>query len=63
MDAAGLGNVVGCLLLWVIGDMAGHGGGDDKGTGATLFKMVADSLGAVEGAVEIGLNDFIPVLD
>ena len=63
VDAPGLGDVVGCLLLRVVGNVAGHRGSDDQGSGATLFEVMADRLGAVEGAVEIGLDNFVPVFD
>ena len=63
MDASRFGDVVGGLFLGVVGDVAGHGGGDDEGAGATLFEVVADGFGAVEGAVEVGLDDFHPVFD
>ena len=62
MNAAGLGNVVGGLLLGVVGNMARHGGGDYKRAGAALLKVVADGFGAIEGAGEIGGNDFLPIL-
>lgn len=46
-----------------VGNVAGHGGCDDQGAGATLFEVVADGLGAVEGAVQIGLDDLIPLVN
>lgn len=63
MDAAGLGDVVRGLFLRVVGDVAGHGGGDDKRAAAALFEVVAHGFGAVEGAVQVCLDDFVPVLD
>lgn len=63
MDAARLGDVVGSLLLWEVGNVAAHGGGDDEGAGAALSEVVADGFGAVEGAVEVGLDDFFPGFD
>ena len=63
MDAARFGNVVRGLFLRVVGNVAGHGGGDDEGASAALFEVVADGFGAVEGAVEVGLDDFHPVFD
>lgn len=63
MDAACLRDVVGCLLLREVGDVTGHGGGDDERTGSALLEVVADCLGAVEGSVEIGLDDFVPCLN
>ena len=63
MQAPGLGHVVRRLLLGEIGNVAGHGGGDDEAAGAALLEVVADGLGAVEGAVEVGLDDLVPGLD
>lgn len=63
VKASGLGDVVGSLLLGEVGNVAGHGGGDDEASGATLLEVMADGLGAVEGSSEIGLDDFVPVLD
>ena len=63
VDTPSLGHVVGSLFLGEVGNVAGHGGGNDQRAGATLFEVVTDGLGAVEGPVEIGLDDFIPVLD
>jgi hypothetical protein len=63
VDAAGLGDVVGGLFLGEVGDVARHGGSDDEGAGSALFEVGADGFGAVEGAVEVGLDDFHPGLD
>lgn len=63
MDAAGFGDVVGGLLLGEVGDVAGHGGGDDEAAGATLLEVGAYGLCTVECAVEIGLDDLVPGLD
>lgn len=62
MDAASLGDVVGGLLLREVGDVAGHGGSDDKGASAALLEVLADGLGAVGGTVEIDLDDMVPIL-
>lgn len=43
--------------------MAGHRGGDDEGAGSALLEVGADRLCAVECAVEIGLDDFVPGID
>lgn len=43
--------------------MSRHGGSDDEGSRSALFEVRADGFGAVEGAVEIGLDDFVPGLD
>jgi hypothetical protein len=43
--------------------VAGHRGRDDEGAGAALLEVVADGLGAVEGAVQVGLDDLVPGLD
>lgn len=61
VDAASLGDVVGGLLLREVGDVAGHGGRDDEGAGALLLEVLADGLGAVGSAVEIDLDDMVPV--
>lgn len=61
VDAAGLGHVVRGLLLGVVGDVAGHGGGDDEGAVALLLEEGADGLGAVGGAVEVDLDNVVPV--
>lgn len=63
MKASGLGDVVRGLLLREVGNVAGHGRRDDEAPGATLLEVMADGLGAVEGSGEIGLDDFVPVLD
>lgn len=43
--------------------MARHGGCDDETARAALFEVCADGFGAVEGAVEVGLDDFVPGFD
>lgn len=63
VETASLGHVVRGLLLRIIGNVAGHGGGDDKAAGPALLEMVTNSLGAVEGTCQIGLDDLVPVLD
>jgi hypothetical protein len=63
VDAARLGDVVGCLLLWEVGDVTGHGGGDDQAARLAFLEVVAHGLSAVEGAVQVGLDDFVPRLD
>ena len=63
MDAASLGYVVGRLLLWVIGDMAGHGRRNDEGTRLALAEMQSDSPSAIKSAREVGIDDLIPRLD
>jgi len=63
MDAAGLGDVIRGLFLRIVGDVAGRAGGDDEAARATFLEMSTDGLGTVEGAVEIGLDDLVPVLD
>lgn len=59
VDAASLGDVVRGLLLREVGDVTGHGGGDDERTGLALLEVVADSLGAVCNTEEIGLDDLL----
>lgn len=63
VDAASLGDVVGGLLLGEVGDVAGHGSSDDERASATLLEVVADGLGAVEGTVQVDLDDVVPGLD
>ena len=63
VDAAGFGDVVGRLLLRVVGDVAGHAGGDDEGARFPLAEMQADGAGAVEGSGQVGADDFVPGLD
>ena len=62
VDAAGLRDVVGGLLLGVVGDVTGHGSSDDEGAGAALLEVGADGLGAVRGPVEVDVDDVVPVL-
>lgn len=61
MDAAGLGDVVRGLLLGEVGNVPGHGRGDDKRAAALLLEVRADGLCAVGGAVQVGLDDMVPV--
>ena len=63
VDAPGLGDIVGGLLLREVGNVAGHGGRDDEGAGTAFFEVVADSFGAVEGSRQVGVDDFVPVFD
>ena len=62
VDAAGLGDVVGGLLLREVDDVAGHGGGDDEGAAAALLEVLADGLGAVRRAVEVDVDHLVPGL-
>lgn len=63
VDAAGLGDVVRRLLLREVGDEAAHAGGDDEGARLALAEVEADGAGAVEGAVQVRVDDLIPGLD
>ena len=63
MDAARLGDIVGSLLLRKVGNVAGHGGSNNKTSGATLLEVVAHSLGTVEATRQIGLDHLVPVFD
>ena len=63
VDAAGLGDVVGRLLLRVVGDVAGHAGGDDEGARLALAEVQAHGAGAVEGARQVRRDDLVPRLD
>lgn len=60
MNAASLGDVVRGLFLRVVGDVAGHGGRDDKGSCAALLEMGSHCLGAVGCPAEVGLDNAIP---
>lgn len=62
VDAAGLGNVVGGLLLGEVGNVAGHRSGNDEGTMTLLLEVRADGLGAVGSAVQVDLDDLVPSL-
>lgn len=62
VDAAGLGDVVRGLLLGEVGDVARHGGGDDQRAVALLLEDGADGLGAVGRAVQVGVDDAVPLL-
>lgn len=62
VDAAGLGDVVRGLLLGEVGDVARHGCGDDQRAVALLLEDGADGLGAVGRAVQVGVDDAVPLL-
>ena len=63
MDTPSLCDVVAGLLLREVGNVAGHGRCDDKRASLALLEVVADSLGAVEGSVQVSLDDLHPVVD
>lgn len=63
MNTCGLGNIVTCLFLGEVGDVARHGSGADKGSSLALLEVSTNGLGAVSDTVEIGLDDFFPGLD
>lgn len=63
VDAAGLGDVVRRLLLREIGNVPTHARGDDEGALVVLAEMQADGAGAVEGPVQVGVDDLVPRLD
>lgn len=63
MDAAGLGDIVARLLLRVVGDETGHGCGNDQGPRLALAEMQPDGAGAVGASVQVGVDDFLPLLD
>ena len=63
VDAACLGDVVRCLFLRKVGNVARHGGGNDETASSTFLEVMANGLGAVEAAREIGLDDLVPVFD
>lgn len=63
VDAAGLGDVVRGLLLGEVGNVAGHGRRDDQRAGAALLEVRTHGLGAVEGAVQVDVDDVVPGLD
>lgn len=62
VDAAGLRDVVRGLLLREVDNVAGHGRRDHEGAVALLLEVRSDRLGAVRGAVEVRLDDSVPVL-
>jgi len=63
VDTPSLCDVVAGLLLGEVGNVAGHGGCDDERASLALLEVVADSLGAVESSVQVGLDDLHPVVD
>lgn len=63
VDAAGLGDVVGRLLLGKVRNVPAHGRGDDEGALLLLAEMETDGTGAVEGAGQVGVDDLVPSLD
>jgi hypothetical protein len=63
VDAASLCDVVRGLLLGVVGDVAGHGGSDDKGAGLALAEVQTDSTSAVVSTSQIGFNHLVPLLN
>jgi hypothetical protein len=63
VNAASLCDVVGGLLLGEVGDVTGHGGGDDEVSGLALAEVETDGTRAVEGTSEIGLDDLVPLLN
>ena len=63
VDAAGLGDVVARLLLREVGNVAGHGGGDDEGARVALAEVQPHGAGAVEGARQVSVDDLVPGLD
>lgn len=62
VDAASLCDVVGGLLLGVVGDVTGHGGSDDEGASLALAEVETDGTRAVEGAGQVSLDDLVPLL-
>lgn len=51
------------LFLREVGNVAGHGCGDDEAAGLPLSEMQTDGSGTVVNTSQIGLNDLIPLLD
>jgi hypothetical protein len=43
--------------------VARHGSSDDEGAVLALAEVEANSTGAVEGTVQVGLNNLVPLLD
>ena len=62
VNAASLGDVIGGLFLGEVGNVTRHGCGDDERSAAAFLEVGTDGFGAVEGSVEIGLDDFVPRL-
>ena len=63
MDATRFGDVVRCLFLREVGNVARHGGGDDETSSSTFLEMMTNGLGTVEAAREISLDHLVPVFD
>jgi hypothetical protein len=51
------------LFLGIVGNVTRHGGGDDQAAGLAFSEVKTDSPGAVEGSVQVGLDDLVPLLD
>lgn len=60
MNAAGFGYIVRRLLLGEVGNVAGHGSRNNKGSAALLLEVRADSLCAVGSTIQVDLNDLVP---
>jgi hypothetical protein len=43
--------------------VARHGSSDDEGTVLALAEVEANGTGTVEGSVQVGLDDLVPLLD
>ena len=63
MNTPSLRDIVTGLLLGEVCNVARHGRCDDERASLALLEVVADSLGAVEGSVQVGLDDLHPVVD
>jgi hypothetical protein len=50
------------LFLRKIGNVAGHGGGDDEASGLAFTEVQARGTGAVVDAVQVGRDDLVPLL-
>lgn len=51
------------LFLREVGNVAGHGGGDDEASSLSLSEVQTSSSGAVVDTGQIGLDDLLPLLD
>lgn len=63
VNAASLSDVVGSLLLRIVGNVSRHGGGENEAAGLAFSEVQPNGPGAVEGTCKIGVDDLVPLLD
>lgn len=51
------------LFLWEVGNMTGHGSGDDEAASLSLSEVQTNGSGTVVDTGQIGLDNLIPLLD